>query len=296
MDKLIGPVTVIIYPDIEIDSDNMVITLPAEKLSELSALLNVWHDRKNYTKRELLSLIGKLFFVSKVVQPGRIFLCRLINLSTTVRELHHHISVTRESCRDIEWCQEFLPAWNPQSAIPELGWTASPDLELYTDASTVGYRAVCQTHWFRGERPEPAALNSMLWKELFTIYAASFVWGPTWKGKKVLLHTDNETATFLWDRKSSKCPHLMQLARKMYLVAARNEFSITIEHISSSSNKMADLFSRLQVDALHYMLPNGDQYPTKLPPPPPPPKSRLFENTDEKTPWPSPCHINQKSI
>ena len=35
VDNLIGPVTVIIYLGIEIDSDSMVIRLPAEKLSEL---------------------------------------------------------------------------------------------------------------------------------------------------------------------------------------------------------------------------------------------------------------------
>ena len=148
-----------------------------------------------------------------------------------------------------------------------LGWTASPDLELYTDASTLGYGAVYQTHRFNREWPEPVALNSIPWKELFTIYAACFVLGPTWKGKKVLLYTDNEAATFLSDRKSSKRrPHLIQLVRKMYLVAAKNELSIALELVSGSSDKMTDLLSRLQVDAFNQMLPNADQYPTKLPP------------------------------
>ena len=50
VDKFIGPVTVITYLGIEIDSDDMVIRLPAEKLSELLDLLNVWHDRKKCTK------------------------------------------------------------------------------------------------------------------------------------------------------------------------------------------------------------------------------------------------------
>ena len=80
MDKLIGPVTVITYLGIQIDSDDMVIRLPAEKLSELLDLINVWHDGKKCTKQELLSLIGKHSFAAKVVQPGRIFLHRLIDL------------------------------------------------------------------------------------------------------------------------------------------------------------------------------------------------------------------------
>ena len=97
MDKLIGPVAIIIYLGIEIDFINMVIRLPTDKFSELLSLLSEWYDRKKCTKRELLSLIGKLSFAPKVVQPGRIFLCRLIDLSTTGRELYHHISINREA-------------------------------------------------------------------------------------------------------------------------------------------------------------------------------------------------------
>ena len=221
---------------------------------------------KKCTKRELLSLIGKLSFAAKVVQPDRIFLCRLIDSSTTVRELRHHISINREAQRDIEWWLEFLPTWNVQSIILEQNWTASPDLELKTDASTVGYGALYKTHWFYGSWSEQFASDSIPWKELFTIYAACFVWGPTWRGKKVLLHTDNEAATFLWDRKSTKCSHLMQVVRKMYLVATKNEFAISLQHISGPENKLADLLSCLQVDAFHQMSPNADEHPTQLPP------------------------------
>ena len=73
------------------------------------------------------------------------------------------------------------------------------------------------------------------------IYAACFVWGPTWRGKKVLLHTDNEAATFL-------------------------EFAMSLQHISGSDNKLADLLSHLQVDTFHQMSANTDEHPTQLPP------------------------------
>ena len=52
----------------------------------------------------------------------------------------------------------------------------------------------------------------------------------------------------------------------MYLVAAKNEFTISLQHISGSDNKLADLLSRLQVDAFHQMSPNADEHPTQLPP------------------------------
>ena len=284
MNKLIGPVAIIINLGTEIDSINMVIRLPTVKFSELLSLLSEWYDRKKCTKMELLSLIGKLSFAAKLVQPGRIFLRRLIDLNTTVRELHHHISINREARRDIEWWLEFLPKWNAQSIILEQNRTASPDLELYTDASTVGYGAIYKTHWFNGPWPEQFASNSIPWKELFTIYAAFFVWGPTWRGKKVLLHTDNEAATFLWERirKSTKCSHLMQVVRKMYLVSTKNEFALSLQNISGSDNKLADLLSRLQVDAFHQMSPNADEHPTQLPS-----KCGIFDNPNEEITRPS---------
>ena len=49
------------------------------------------------TKRELLSLIGKLSFCCKVLPAGRIFLRRIIDLSSTVTHLHHRISLTTEA-------------------------------------------------------------------------------------------------------------------------------------------------------------------------------------------------------
>ena len=70
-DKVIGPVQVITYLGIEIDSISQCIRLPSEKLNEIHELLRLWADRKKCSKWELLSLIGLLLFASKVVKPGR---------------------------------------------------------------------------------------------------------------------------------------------------------------------------------------------------------------------------------
>ena len=85
-DKLIGPITCLVYLGTEIDSVAQVIQLPHQKFQDLVGVLNFLHQRKKCTKRELLSLIGKLSFAAKVIRPGRIFLQRLIDLSTSVSE------------------------------------------------------------------------------------------------------------------------------------------------------------------------------------------------------------------
>ena len=54
-------------------------------------------------KRQLSSLNEKLSFSCKVLPAGRIFLHRLIDLSTTVKQLHHLIHLTSEARLDLQW-------------------------------------------------------------------------------------------------------------------------------------------------------------------------------------------------
>ena len=91
LDKLEGPVTTITFLGITIDTTLQQLRLPPDKLQEMTLLIKSWLGKHKTTKRDLLSLIGKLSFAPKVVPSGRLFLRRLIELSTTVSKLHHHI-------------------------------------------------------------------------------------------------------------------------------------------------------------------------------------------------------------
>ena len=91
--KLEGPVTVLVFLGILLDSAAFEIMLPQDKLVCLQALIWSWCTKKSCTKRELLSLIGNLQHACRVVPPGRSFLRRMIELSTKVKELHHHIRI-----------------------------------------------------------------------------------------------------------------------------------------------------------------------------------------------------------
>ena len=115
--KVIGPTQRITYLGIEIDTVGQTIHLPPDKLNELQLLLSGRIDRNKCSKRELLSLIGSLSFASKVVKPGRLFLRRLIDVSTSVFCMHHHITLNREAHADILWWWQFLPTWNGVAMI-----------------------------------------------------------------------------------------------------------------------------------------------------------------------------------
>lgn len=69
---------------IEIDTGNMQMRLPKEKLDRLRATLELTLEKRAILKRDLQSLVGLLQHAIKVVKPGRSFIRRLHAL------LKHH--------------------------------------------------------------------------------------------------------------------------------------------------------------------------------------------------------------
>ena len=175
--KILGPACKMVYLGIEINSVEQTISIPDEKYKEIIELLPKWVDKRTCTKQQLLSLIGKLSFICKVVRPGRIFLRRFINLSMTVKALHHHITINKQVKEDIRWWLDFLPSWNKKSIIPESGEIFSYDIKLFTDASNLGFGAVYNNAWIQSEWNECTLAYSIDFKEFFAIVAAAYTWG-----------------------------------------------------------------------------------------------------------------------
>ena len=264
-EKQEGPTTCLTFLGIELDSSTMEVRLPPDRKLELLQHLQQFRTKKKCTKWQLLSLIGRLSFACKVVAPGRIFLRRLIDLSCTVSGLNHRIRITREAQADIDWWLDFLPQWSGSSLMLQPEWTLSIDMELYSDASNLGYGAYWSGKWFlSGWTPDQDPLP-IAWKELYAIVVACNAWGPQWSGKRILFHCDNQTIVQTWERGSSKSPDIMALVRALYRVAAEHNFHVLVSHISGASNTIADALSRMQMETFHQLAPGADPHPTPIP-------------------------------
>ena len=228
-DKLVGPSQVLTYLGIEIDSVNSQIRLPTNKLSELLSSLSVWKDRKKCTKKELLSLIGGLSFACKVVKCGRIFLRRLIDLSTTVHRLHHHISINSEARKDIQWWVEFLPSWNGIELFQD-EFVSSDDIELFTDASGFGLGGYFNGQWFSIPFNNTNSY-SIGFLELLAIVITVFCWGDSWHNKQITLFTDNESIVHVWSTGSCKSANIMTLVRLLFFFTAKRNINLMLRHI-----------------------------------------------------------------
>ena len=172
-EKMEGPTTKLTYLGIEIDTDLMELRLPPKKLESLMSTIRNFTSKKKCTKCELLSLIGQLSFAAKIIPAGRTFTRRLIDLSTTVARLSHHITLNSTAREDINWLVTFLPSWNGKYKILPSCQTMCPDMNLFTDASgALGFGIFFNGKWIAASWPNWAQNRSIQWKEPFPIYLA----------------------------------------------------------------------------------------------------------------------------
>lgn len=260
-EKVEGPSTLITFLGILLDTVAMQASITLERKAEIVQALSELRGKHTCTKKQLLSLIGKLAFACKVVPPGRIFLRRLIDLSTTVGPIHHHITINQEARRDIQWWIDFLPDWPGTSLFREPHWSTAYDMELYTDASDKGYGAYWSGKWFNSTWTSWQSQHPIAWREMFAVIVACSTWGSHWKRKQVLFHCDNAAVVDIWRHGSCKSPNMMQLVRLLYSLAARGNYNVGIAHIPGVDNILADHLSRFSMQAFRAAAPEAEQPP-----------------------------------
>ena len=264
--KVEGPTTSLTFLGIQLDTISMEANITDERKQSLLQELTVLHGRHKCTKRELLSLIGKLSFSCKILPAGRIFLRRLIDLTTTVKHLHHHIRITTNARLDMQWWLDFLPSWSRKTLILESHWTFSTTMQLFTDVSgTIGWGAYWSGKWLQG-RWSAAQLNmDITWKELYAIVMAVHTWGSRWQRKKILFHCDNFAVVNIWESGSTRASETMALVRLLYFAAARYNINVCIVHIDGANNIIADCLSRFKQDRFKQLVPLANPAPDVIP-------------------------------
>ena len=110
-----------------------------------------------------------------MIKPGRTFLRRLIDLSTTVSSLSDTILIFNEAKDDIGWWQEFPPSWNGVALIQDP--PVSNDFINHADASPFGLGAVFGNSWLMVEVPHEVKESPIHILEFEAIMFAIFTWG-----------------------------------------------------------------------------------------------------------------------
>ena len=268
MHKLEGPSNALVFLGIMVDTVAMELRLPSERLGRLTRTINQWRLKRACTKRDLLSLIGQLQHACRVVKPGRSFLRRMIDLSTTVKELHHFVRLNKGFRSDLEWWSMFLEGWNGVSLLSTVA-RKPPDVMVTSDASGGwGCGAFSSSgEWFQFPWPENWKAVHITEKELIPIVIAATLWGSLWRGKTIQCWTDNAAVVAIVNSGRSRRSEIaMHLMRTLFFVMARFNLAIFATHVPGKENGVADALSRNNLPLFHAQVPRAAKVPSRIPP------------------------------
>ena len=133
--KVEGPTPCLDFLGIILDTIRMEARLPEEKLTRIFHAVGNWLDKRNATKREILSLVGLLQHTAKVVRPGRIFVRRMYNVAAKVQEMDYYTRLNKEFRSDLYWWHTFVTSWNGISFLQVASGNSTPQATIQTDAS-----------------------------------------------------------------------------------------------------------------------------------------------------------------
>ena len=250
------PSTSMPYLGVNFDTVRMIMSIPAEKLTEVRDEIAAWSKKTKATKKGLQQLLGKLFWVSRCIKYSRGFMARLLNQLTSMHTLPDNKKVALpEDCRlDIGWWARYLRRFNGVECMyQDDPMDLSLDQLLDTsslvncgDAQPMGGGAYFGSEYW--SRPFPRWLqdtrNDIHVKEFWVALVSAWLWGESWRGKVVYVFCDNVAVVETLEKEKPSDPKLQELLREYLYVVCTRGFTPKFRRIGTKDNEVADFISR----------------------------------------------------
>lgn len=261
IEKKVGPVTVLTFLGLELDSVKQTIKVPQEKIDKAKEAMLQLIQCKKITLKRLQSMVGLLNFICKAIPAGRAFNRRFYDVMSTAKKPHHYIRVKPGLLEDAKVWIYFLNDFNGTCSFNDMYWEDNESLEFFSDASgnsKLGCGCYFQGRWsfFRW----PATWHSSIfvditYLELVPIILAFCLWAKELLNKKIILRSDNNALVQIINKKSSKNANVMHLIRYLVLLSLEYNIQVKAVHVAGKQNTICDAISRLQWDRLFQCLP-----------------------------------------
>ena len=240
-EKTTPPSTTLEWLGFLFDSNELVISIPQEKMDDLLNEAQLWLHKEYATKQQIQSLAGKLNHISLCVRPARRFMSRILQALRDIGDAPR-IKVTQDVKLDIRWFCEFAKLSNHRVLIePKL-----PFLNMECDACLQGGGGVSDTAFYEVIFPP-------LYRDMFNIsqleafnlvLALKTLTPPSLTNARILIKTDNTGARWALSTGRTRDPVLAACAREIWLFSAIKQVDILIHHAPGETLILADALSR----------------------------------------------------
>ena len=250
------PSTSMPYLGVNFDTVRMIMSIPAEKLTEVREEISAWERKTKATKRGLQQLLGKLFWVSRCVKYSRVFMSRLLTQLSSMHSMSDTKKATlSEDCHlDILWWSRYLRRFNGVECMyPDDPMDLSLDQLLESsalvncgDAQPMGGGAYFGSEYWSRAFPEwlQDTSNDIHLKEFWVALVSAWLWGEQWRGKVVYVFCDNVAVVETLDKQKPSDPKLQELLREYLYVVCTRGFTPKFRRIGTKANVVADFISR----------------------------------------------------
>lgn len=239
--KVEGPSQRLCFLGILLDTTSMTISVPQAKVVEIKALLQYFMSRNKVSKRQIQSLAGKLNFITQCVYGGRFHMRRLFDRAKTLKRQSHRTLVTQEMRKDISFWLQFLDVFNGTMPMIE----NRPGISISTDSCKLAGGAFFNGSFVYQPWSKELSKLPINYLEVLALEPALWLWGQTLANRKVFVHTDSMTASYIINKGSCKNPVVMKSLRRIFWLSAVYNFRIKAVYYKGIYNTLADAVSRL---------------------------------------------------
>ena len=256
--KVQSPAQIQRYLGVELDSLQMALRLPQDKLDKLDVELAFFAGRRRATKRQLQRLCGVLSHCATLVRGGRTFSHRVVSMLRVFSAKKRYVTLSESFQEDLEWWRQFARWFNGSAKIIQPPLHTSM---ICTDASGVGYGAYTDLDWICGHwvddvvmendihghcRPQPTMdiPENINVRELYPIYEAVERWSHLWRDHKVYCITDNTQVVSALNKGKSVNSVAMCLLRKLFWLCVIGNCQLVGVYLPGKDNILADTLSR----------------------------------------------------
>ena len=249
------PQTKIQYIGFIIDSVNMTISLPEEKMIRIRDNCRSMLNTVNPTIQMVAELVGQLVAAVPAVELGKVFYRRLdIDKSEALKanqgRFEARMNLSKEARSDLKWWIRTLPSASRSCQ------TKPTSLIIHSDASDSGWggAVLASSLSTGGQWNRIESLMHINKKELIAAFHSLQSFASDLTDAKVNIQIDNTTAAAYINNEGGRKRGCNELARGMALWAHARRLEVTATYLPGVLNVKADKMSRITHDNMEWKL------------------------------------------